>query len=143
MDGGQNVMVSLEHTLEISASPEKVWTILSALTRSPEYVPGIVSAAMEDLTRVCFDSAGNEIREMLQYYSAPERKYTLQHIKVPLPVSSSQMQFSVHPHEQQSLVTLRWELSFLDAVIETQLKPMLDGSVQMTLTQFKTLVEKE
>lgn len=136
-------MVHLENTIEIAASPEQVWTVLSKLTRSPEYVPGIVSATMEDLTRVCFDQDGNEIREALQYYSATERKYTLQHVKVPLPVSYSQMQFSVHPHEQQSLVTLRWELSFLDAAVETQLTPMLDRSAQMTLAQFKTLLEKE
>jgi hypothetical protein len=136
-------MINVENTIEILVPPDRVWSILSNLTRSPEYVPGIVSATMEDLTRVCFDKDGNEIREALQYYSATERKYTLRHIKVPLPVSYSQMQFSVDTHEQQSLVTLRWELSFLDSAAEAQLKPMIDGSAQMTLEQFKMLVEKE
>lgn len=136
-------MINFENTIEIAAPPDRVWSVLSNLTRSPEYVPGIVSANMEDLTRVCFDRDGNEIREALQYYSAAERKYTLQHMKVPLPVSYSQMQFSVHPHEQHSLVTLRWELNFLDSAAEAQLKPMIDGSAQMTLAQFKFLVEKE
>lgn len=136
-------MVHLEITIEVAASPDRVWSVLSNLTRSPEYVPGIVSANMEDLTRVCFDRDGNEIREALQYYSAAERKYTLQHVKVPLPVSYSQMQFSVYPHEQQSLVTLSWELNFLDSAAEAQLKPMIDGSAQMTLAQLKTLVEEE
>jgi hypothetical protein len=56
-------MISLENTIEIAASPDQVWSVLSNLTRSPEYVPGIVSATMEDLTRVCFDTDGNEIRE--------------------------------------------------------------------------------
>jgi phenylpropionate dioxygenase-like ring-hydroxylating dioxygenase large terminal subunit len=72
-----------------------------------------------------------------------ERTFALQHIKVSLPVHHSQMQFSVQSHEQQSLVTLRWELNFLDSAMEAQMKPMIDGAAQMTLTQLKALVEKE
>jgi hypothetical protein len=136
-------MLNLENVIEIAASPHQVWSVLSHLTRSPEYVPGIVSATMKDLTRICFDRDGNEIWEELQYFSATERTYTLQHIKVPLPVKHSQMQFSVQPHEQRALVTLRWDLTFVDLGMESQMRPMIDGSAKLTLEQLKALVERE
>ena len=136
-------MLNLENTIEIAAAPDRVWSILSSLTRSPEYVPGIVSATMKDMTRICFDRDGNEIREELQHFSATERTYTLQHIKVPLPVKHSQMQFSVQPHEQRALVMLRWELTFVDIGMESQMKPMIDGSAKLTLEQLKALVERQ
>jgi hypothetical protein len=136
-------MLNLENTVEIVASPERVWATLNNLTRAPEYVPGIVSARMEDLTRVCFDADGNEIREELQYYSSAERSYRLQHVKTPLPVSHSQMQFSVQSHAQNALVRLIWELSFFDAATEEQMQAMIDGAAKLTLEQLKALVEKE
>jgi hypothetical protein len=136
-------MVNLKNSIEIGATPDEVWSILSNLRRSPEYVPGIISAQMEGLTRVCLDANGNEIREELQYYSVQERTYSLRHIRVPLPVSQSQMRFSVQPHAQKSRVTLTWEFNFLDPAMQEQLQPMIDGSAKMTLEQLKTLVEKE
>ena len=136
-------MVHLEHTVEIAASPEQVWSVLSNLPRSPEFVPGIISAKMENLTRVCVDTDGNEIQEELEYYSATEQTYRLQHVKIPLPVSQSHMQFSVQPQKQNTLVKLIWELSFLEPALEAQLKPMIDGSARMTLEQLKVIVEKE
>jgi hypothetical protein len=136
-------MVKLQNTVEVIASADRVWSVLGDLTRSPEYIPGIVSARMEDLTRVCIDTNGNEIREALLYYSAQKQSYTVQHIQTPLPVSHSQVQFSVEPRAQKSLVTMEWELNFLDPAVEAQMGLMIDGAAKMTLEQLKTLVEKE
>lgn len=136
-------MVNLKNTIDIHATPEKVWSVLGNLTRSPEYIPGIVSATMDDLTRVCYDTNGNEIREVLRYYSARDLTYAVEHVKTPLPVSYSQVQFSIYPVEQRAAVTLEWGLTFPDAAVAEQMKPMLDGASKMTLEGLKTLVEKE
>lgn len=136
-------MIKVHKSIPIKASPADVWTILGDLARAPEYVPGIVSATVEGLQRLCIDSSGNQIRESVMEYSESLRRFTLRHVQVPLPVNNSQTTFSVQANGVASIVELIWELEPLDATAESQMTPMIEGAAQMTLENLRQRVEAQ
>ena len=134
-------MTKLHNTLSINASPDKVWAILGDLARAPEYVPGIMTAKVEGMQRLCTDAYGNEIHEEMSDYSKEQRTYAFKHLQVPLPVKWSQGKFTVEPEGGASLVVMEWEFEPLDPAQAAELTPMLDGAAKLTLENLRQRVE--
>ena len=134
-------MTKVHNTLSINASPDKVWAILGNLARAPEYVPGIMTAKVEGMQRLCTDAYGNEIREEISDYSEEQHSYAFKHLQVPLPVKWSQGKFTVEAEGGSSLVVMGWEFEALDPTQEAKLTPMLDSAAKMTLENLRQRVE--
>lgn len=131
----------IQHQIKIEASPDQVWAVLGDLARAPEYVPGVVTAKVEGIQRICLDTHGNEIHEEISDYSQEQRSYTFKHLQVPLPVKGSQGKFTVEAEGAASMVVLEWEFEPLDPTQEAELAPMLDGAAKMTLENLRQRVE--
>lgn len=134
-------MIKVRNAARVNASPEEVWRILGDLVRAPEYVPGVVTARMEGMVRVCRDTYGNEIREELSDYSPEKRAYRFRHLKVPLPVQRSEGSFSVESDGTGALVRLDWEVEPVDPARETEMAPLIDGASKQTLERLRDRVE--
>jgi len=135
-------MLKIQKSLPIEASPDKVWAIVGDLSRAPEYTPTIVSARVDGLKRFCKDESGNEIHEEMSSYSKELRQFAWRHVKSPLPVEKSEGWYFVKEDGKTSIFEMVWDLEFLDTTLESQLNPMLQGAVQMTLENVKRLAEK-
>jgi hypothetical protein len=134
-------MPLIENSIEIDAAAEQVWHFLGDLLRAPDYIPGIVSARLEGSRRICFDQDTNEIQEEISNDSDKAQHFNFEHVKSPLPVKSSRGHFSVSSHGQRSSVAMTWELEFLDAAMESQLLPMIEGAARTTLENIKQKTE--
>ena len=46
-------MIKLHKSISVNASPEAVWAVLGDLSRAADYIPGVVSAAVNGMQRWC------------------------------------------------------------------------------------------
>ena len=134
-------MIKLHKSIPVNASPEAVWAVLGDLSRAADYIPGVVSAAVNGMQRWCRDADGHDIREEISGYSPELRRYSFRHTQSPLPVTRSQGSFQVTADGAGSTVAMDWELEPLDEALEAQLTPMLDGAADMTLANLRRRAE--
>lgn len=66
-------MVRLHRSLKIDAAPETVWIVWGDLAATHRWIPGIASARMEGLRRICRTQDGFEIVEEISDYSKEPR----------------------------------------------------------------------
>lgn len=58
-------MPHLTDTIEINASPEAVWSVLGNLSATPDWLPGTVSAQVDNGTRICTMADGSQVHEQI------------------------------------------------------------------------------
>jgi Polyketide cyclase / dehydrase and lipid transport len=135
-------MPSLRNEIHVDASPDAVWAVLGDLTSTPEWIPGVVAATMDDDQRVCRTADGQEIHERIVGYSEADRSWGYEQSKVPLPIRGSRGTLKVH--EEGSGARVGWEASFelADPAQEAQLVPMIDGYYRQTLESLRDRVER-
>lgn len=134
-------MTQLRKTISIDASPDDVWAVLGDLAATPEWLPGTVSAHMEDAIRICAMADGNTIREEISDYSPDRRAYTYRHLEVPLPVRDSSGTFTVDLEDGGAVVVLDVRYEALDPALEPQLENMLGGALEQALDSLRRRVE--
>jgi uncharacterized protein YndB with AHSA1/START domain len=132
----------LRKTISIDATPDDVWSVLGDLRATVEWLPGTVSAQMEDAVRVCVMADGNTIREEICDYSSDARTYTYRHLEVPLPVRDSSGTFSVEPDAAGSVVVLEASFEALDPAMEDDLERMFGGALEQALDSLRRRVEQ-
>ena len=135
-------MPTLHNDVTIDASPDAVWAVLGDLASTPEWIPGVVEASVDDGQRVCRTADGQEIRERIVGYSEVDRSWGYEQSQVPLPITGSRGTLKVREEGGGSRV--EWDASFdlVDPGQEAQLVPTIDGYYRQTLESLRQRVEQ-
>jgi hypothetical protein len=135
-------MPTLHNEIRIDAAADTVWAVLGDLTSTPEWIPGVVEASVEDGRRVCRTADGQEIRERIVDYSDADRSWGYEQSQVPLPITGSRGTVRVHDDGEGARVV--WDASFdvPDVDQADQLVPMIDGYYRQTLESLRERVER-
>jgi len=109
-------MPTITNTVDIKASPDEVWDVLSDFVGTHKWLPGVIAARMDGTLRVCTMADGQEIHEQISDVSPGRRSFRFQQLRVPLPVRRSGGTFTVSagPTPDTATVTLRTEFEPLD-----------------------------
>jgi uncharacterized protein YndB with AHSA1/START domain len=134
-------MPTLHYEIRIDAPAAAVWAVLGDLASTPEWIPGVVEASVDDGRRVCRTADGQEIREQIVDYSEEGRSWGYEQSQVPLPITGSHG--TVQVHDEGDGARVAWEARFevVDPAKEGQLVPMIEGYYKQTLESLRNRVE--
>jgi mxaD protein len=131
----------IQNRIKIAASPDKVWAVLGDLAAAPTWIPGLTSARVEGMNRVCLTLDGQEIREEISNYSAKKRSYHYKHLQQPLPIKNSEGTFVVEAEGAGSVVVWDAELEAANPAQEAEMMALINGYYRQTLESLKQCVE--
>ena len=135
-------MSRIDNAIAIAASPDQVWAVLGDLTRATAWVPGLATARVEGMRRVCtLADGGGEIHEEISDYSDERRSYRYAQVVHPLGFRRSEGTLAVEPADGGSRVVWSAEIEFGDPAQETQLLPMLEQGYAAALAELKKIAE--
>jgi mxaD protein len=135
-------MPKIENEIVIDRRPEEAWAILGDLGAVTRWVPGVTSARMEGMRRICTLEEGGEIHEEIAGFSDEQRRYSYEQTVHPLRFRRSEGALAVEPHRNgASRVVWNAELEFADPAQETQLLGMLEQGYAGALRRLKEVVE--
>lgn len=136
-------MATITNTIDISANPDDVWTVLADLPATRHWLPGVVSARMDGTLRICRLADGQEIHERISDISPERRTFRFEHVRVPLPVQHSGGTFTVAVGSavDNATVTLRTTFEPLDPNAADQLTVMIGGAFQQSLESLRRYIE--
>jgi uncharacterized protein YndB with AHSA1/START domain len=135
-------MTRLTKRVSISASPERVWSVLGDLAATPNWLPGTVTARVEGTNRVCVMADGTEVHEQIERYSPSDRTYWWQHVRVPLPVRDSHGSFKVaRTDDGETTVVLEAHFEPLEQTHGSEVTTMIDSAYQESLDALRRFIE--
>lgn len=134
-------MPRVTNTIEIKATPDRVWEVLGDLAATRNWLPGVVAARLDGMARICTMADGQEVREEISDYSTEARSFRFRHVRVPLPVRSSEGAFSVTPGAAGAIVTLDTSFEPLDPTAGDEVARMIDGAFGQSLESLRRFVE--
>ena len=88
----------IDNSISIARGPDQVWAILGDLAAAPRWVPGVASARMEGIRRLCVLEGGGEIVEEIADLSDEQRRYAYTQPVHPLGLERSEGTLAVHPN---------------------------------------------
>jgi hypothetical protein len=131
-------MARLRNVVRVSAPPEAAWAIVGDLDGVARWIPGVTVCRIEGTRRICNNG---EIEEEISDYSHAQRSYRYRHIRVPLPLGTSQGSLSVEADGSSSVVIMDAEIEALDPAQEAGLLPMIDGYYKQALESLRRVIE--
>lgn len=131
----------IKNQIKIEASLDRVWAVLGNLAAAYTWIPGIVSANVQGLNRVCLTADGQEIHEEISNYRAEKYTFSYQHLQQPLPIKNSHGIFTVEAAKTGSLVVWEAEFEVIDAAQKEELTAIINGYYQQALELLKQRVE--
>jgi mxaD protein len=135
-------MPRIDNEIVIDRRPEEVWAILGDLGEVTRWVPGVTSARIEGMRRICTLEEGGEIHEEIADFSDERRRYGYEQTVHPLGFRRSVGSLAVEPHANgSSRVLWNAELEFADPAQETQFLGMLEQGYAGALQRLKEVVE--
>lgn len=135
-------MPKIDEEIVINRRPEEVWAILGDLDAVIRWVPGVASARMDGMRRICTLEDGGEIHEEIADFSDEQRRYRYEQTVHPLGFRRSEGALAVEPHGNgDSRVVWHAELEFADPAQETQFLRMLEQGYAGALQRLKETVE--
>jgi mxaD protein len=135
-------MPKIDNEIVIDRRPEEVWAILGDLGAVTRWVPGVTSARMEGMRRICTMEDGGEIHEEIADFSDERRRYGYEQTVHPLGFKRSVGALAVRPHANgASRVVWNAELEFGDSAQEAQFLGMLEQGYADALNRLKEVVE--
>jgi carbon monoxide dehydrogenase subunit G len=134
-------MPRFEQSIDIAASPERVWEVLGDLASVSRWIPGVTGVTLTDSGRVCAFEDGHTQRELILDYSPQTRSYRYVIEGAPLPVSDNTGSFAVEEGKDGARVI--WQSGFvpLDPAMESKLAEMWAPYLPVVLANLKNLVE--
>ncbi|TDO36295.1 polyketide cyclase/dehydrase/lipid transport protein [Kribbella sp. VKM Ac-2527] len=134
-------MPHLTDRIEINASPDAVWAILGDLAATPAWLPGTVSAQVDNGTRICTMADGSQVHEQIDNYSAETRSYAWKHLQVRLPVRDSHGKFTVVPNPagHTTVVLDTW---FEPLQEPDEVTPMIQTAFRQSLESLRRFIEQ-
>ena len=136
-------MSTIDNEILIDRPPEQTWLILGNLADVPRWVPGVTSARLNGMQRICTLAEGGAIQEQITDLSEERRYYSYQQTVHPLGLKQSEGTLAVEPDGKESS-RVRWhaQVEFRDAGQEAQFLPMLEQGYAAALQQLKETVER-
>lgn len=136
-------MPTITITNNVKATPDQVWAILADMPATRSWLPGVVTARMEDTVRICQMADGPEVHEQISDINPQQRSYQFRHLRVPLPVAESAGTFTVSagPTSDTAVVTLRTTFEPLDPTVADQLTTMIRAAYQQSLESLRRFAE--
>jgi uncharacterized protein YndB with AHSA1/START domain len=135
-------MPAIDNEMPIHRPPEDAWAILGDLTGAARWVPGIASARMEGMRRICTLQEGGEIHEEITELSDDKRSYSYRQTMHPLGLKRSEGTLAVEADgDRTSRVRWNAEVEFADAGQEAQFLPMLELGYRTALQRLKETAE--
>jgi uncharacterized protein YndB with AHSA1/START domain len=136
-------MPTFTSTIDIKATSDDVWAVLSDMPATRHWLPGVVAAQMDGDVRVCQMADGQQVREKISDNSAEQRSFRFEHVRVPLPVRRSGGTFTVTagPEPDTATVTLHTTFEPLDPTSGDELTGMIQGAFQQSLESLRRFVE--
>jgi mxaD protein len=132
----------IDNEIVIDRRPEEVWAILGDLGAVTRWVPGVASARMEGMRRICSLEDGGEIYEEISDFSDKRRRFRYEQQVHPLGLKRSVGALAVEPRANgSSRVVWNAELEFADAAEETKFLGMLEQGYAGALHRLKEVVE--
>ena len=135
-------MTRLIKQIEINASPEGVWAVLGDLAATPNWLPGTVSARVDDSTRLCVMADGAEVLEQIDDYSTVDLTYRWRHLQVPLAVRDSHGTFRVVADGGGAMIVLETDFEPLDPGRDSEVTAMIGGAYQESLEALRRFIEE-
>jgi uncharacterized protein YndB with AHSA1/START domain len=129
----------IDNEIVIDRSPDQVWAVLGDLSAVTRWVPGVASARMEGLRRICTMEDGSEIHEEISDLDGHSFRY--EQTVHPLGFERSEGTLSIEPHGGGARVAWNAEVEFADPGQETQFLPMLEQGYAGALQRLKETVE--
>jgi protein-tyrosine phosphatase len=135
-------MPTFSQSIEINATPDKVWAVLGDLASVHQWIPGISAVTVDGTSRVCTFADGHTQNEQILDYSPSARSYRYRIDDAPLPVTDNIGSFAVRPGDGHTRVV--WESSFqpLDPAMTEQLAQIWQPYLPTALGNLKNLIEK-
>jgi carbon monoxide dehydrogenase subunit G len=133
-------MPRIDREIAIERPPADVWAVLGNLT-DMSWVPGVASAQLDGMRRICTLEGGGEIHEELADVSEERRSYSYAQPVHPLGFKRSAGTIAVEAHGSGSRVVWAAELEFAEPAQEAQFLPMLEQGYGAALKQLKAKVE--
>jgi len=134
---------TVTNRVEIKASPDEVWAVLSDLSSTRHWLPGTVDTQVDGDVRVCRMADGQEIHERISDVDPGTRSYRFEHLRAALPVRSSGGAFAVAAGQEpgETTVSLTTEFEPLDPTSADQLAGMIQGAFGQALQSLRRYVE--
>ena len=107
-------MPRIDNEIVIARPPEEVWAILGDLAAVTRWVPGVSSARMEGMRRICTIEDGGEIHEEIADFSDERRRFSYSQAVHPLGFERSEGTLAVAAAGDGSVVTWTTEIEFAD-----------------------------
>jgi uncharacterized protein YndB with AHSA1/START domain len=136
-------MPTISNTIDIKATPDEVWAVLSDMPATRQWLPGVATARMDGDVRICQMADGQQVHEKISDISAEQRSFGFEHIRVPLPVQRSGGTFTVTAGSdpQTTTVALRTTFEPVDPTGVDQLAGIVHGAFQQSLESLRRFVE--
>jgi uncharacterized protein YndB with AHSA1/START domain len=129
----------IDNEIVIDRSPEEVWALLGDLAAVTRWVPGVQTARMEGMLRICTMEDGSEVHE--EIFDLDGHSYRYEQPVHPLGFERSEGTLSVEPYDDAARVVWNAEIEFAEPGHEAQFLPMLDQGYAGALQRLKEVVE--
>ena len=132
-------MAKIDNKIVIDRSPEQVWGVLGDLTAVTRWVPGVQTARMEGMRRICTMEDGSEIQEEISDLDGHSFRYD--QTVHPLGFERSEGTLRVEPNGDGARVVWNAEIEFTEPAQEAQFLPMLEQGYAGALQRLKEVAE--
>lgn len=101
-------------TLEIPASPEKVWQLIGGFDSLPDWLPFVAKSELSEGARVrsLILADGGNVIERLEAFNQPERTYSYSIIKAPFPIVDYLSTITVLETDRPNVSLVEWKGQF-------------------------------
>jgi hypothetical protein len=135
-------MPTISTSVIIEAAPDDVAAVLSDLTATRFWLPGVVEARLDGDIRFCRMADGQEVHERILEVS--ENRLRFEHVRVALPVRRSSGTFSVEAAaEGGSVVELEFTFEPLDPALTDQLTMGIRQAFAQSLQSLRAYIEEK
>jgi uncharacterized protein YndB with AHSA1/START domain len=136
-------MPTITNTVDIKATPDRVWAVLADLPATRAWLPGVGATRVHGDVRVCRMADGQEVHERIIDISPEQRSYRFHYLRTPLPVADAGGMFTVTPGVVADTATVRLDTSFepLEPAAADQVAAMMRGAFGQALDSLRRYLE--
>lgn len=135
-------MPSFRYTIDIAATPQRVWQVLGDVTSVDRWVPGVTAVTRTATGRSCTFADGRVQDEQIIDYSPDTRSYRYAIDGIPVPDCDNTGRFAVESVDGHARVVWDSTLVPADPGLADQVTAMWEPYLPVILDNLKRLVEE-
>ncbi len=128
-------MTDIINEIRVDATPDEAWALLGDLAGADRWVPGVVSARVDDDRRVCTLADGSEIHEHITGYAPEQRRYSYAHTSHPMPLTSSTGTLHIEPDGDGSRIVWHASVDVTDPALAAMLETGFREAIESLAAQ--------